>query len=174
MSSNCACTGQRSVAVGIKRNLWRRGKHLSLWYEVLVVGCSLGMASGDNWIFSLFFFHLSSFFLSPNRSEVLGGIFTLESGVLFLSPSIQTHFVECSPPPASVRSAHLTRCWQRLQLKMVINGCQCFKFGVLPANSTVPSCGKTVCIVRKRLWHLCMFPLCNLAAMCRLRNGWML
>lgn len=56
MSSNCVCTGQRSAAVGIKRNLWRRGKHLSLWYEVLVVvvgvgvwgGASPGMAGGDN------------------------------------------------------------------------------------------------------------------------------
>lgn len=52
MSSNCVCAGQRSAAVGIKRNLWRGGKHLSFWYEVLVVevvvGRSLGMAGGDN------------------------------------------------------------------------------------------------------------------------------
>lgn len=54
---------------------------------------------------------------------------------------------------------------------MVINGCQCFKFGVLPANSTVPSCGKTVCTVRKRLWHLFMFPLCNLAPVYRVRSN---
>lgn len=164
MSSNCVCPGQCSAAVGIKRNLWRRGKHLSLWYEVLVVGCSPGMAAGDNWIFSLFFFHLRSFLQSPTGRKCWVVVLLLKLEFSFFLPP---HFVECPPPPASVRSVRLSRCWQRLQLKMVINGCQCFKFGVLPANSTVPSCGQTVCTIRKRLWHLCVFPLCNLAAMCR-------